>query len=225
MTEKKLSTSVVRPHKLLWLLMAVSLAALIVVYAIRSTELVLPIAAATLVSEDLTCIGAGFAAAQGRISLGLAVFACFLGIFVGDILLFLAGRYLGRPAIQRMPLKWFVRAEDVERASAWFTRRGGGVILISRFVPGMRLPTYFAAGLLNTNFLWFALYFSFAAAIWTPLLVGLSRGLGAEVLKSALIAEQSLFTKALIAGAAAYIITKFIMKLSTWRGRRMLVSS
>src|SRR5262249_13048040 len=114
--------------------------------------LVTLIAAATLVSEDLTCIGAGVMAAQGRIDLGLAVFACFLGVFVGDLLLFLAGRRLGRPAVERAPLKWFIRSENVERASAWFSRRGGAVILASRFTPGMRLPTYFAAGLLRTSF-------------------------------------------------------------------------
>lgn len=201
------------------------MALLFVVYATRSGNLVLSLAAATLISEDLTCIGAGVMAAQGRISLGLAMFACFLGIFAGDILLFLTGRYLGRSAVRRAPLKWFLRAEDVESASAWFSRRGALVILISRFVPGMRLPTYFAAGLLNTSFWWFTLYFSLAAAIWTPLLVGLSKALGAEALKSALLANQSVFIKTLIAGIIIYLIAKLVTRLSTWRGRRMLISS
>lgn len=187
--------------------------------------LVLLIAAATLVSEDLTCISTGVMAGQGRINLGLAMFACFLGIFVGDLLLFLAGRYLGRPVVWRAPLKWFIKAEDVERGSAWFSRRGAMVILISRFVPGMRLPTYFAAGLLNTSFWWFTLYFSLAAAIWTPLLVGLSRALGAEVVESALLAKQNFFIKALVAGSIAYLFARFAIKLSTYRGRRLLVSS
>ncbi|MCI0388037.1 MAG: VTT domain-containing protein [Acidobacteria bacterium] len=225
MISDNISISRAKSRKLLWWFLAVSPAPLTLVYVSYFSELILPIAAATLVSEDLTCIGAGVMAAQGRISLGLAVFACFLGIFVGDILLFLAGRYLGRPALHRAPLKWFVRAQDVERSSAWFSRRGAMVIFISRFVPGMRLPTYFAAGLLNTSFWWFALYFSLAAAIWTPLLVGLSKALGAEVLKSALIARQSVFIKAVITGVAIYLLIKFMTKLSTWRGRRMLVSS
>src|SRR5262249_54293229 len=107
---------------------------------------ILLIAASTLVSEDLACIGAGVMVAQGRIDFLAAALACFLGILVGDVLLFLAGRYLGRPALSRAPMKWFIRADDVERSSAWFNRRGIVVIGISRFVPGMRLPTYFAAG-------------------------------------------------------------------------------
>src|SRR5712692_10474255 len=77
--------------------------------AMGVTELVLMmlIAASTLVSEDLTCIGAGVMVAQGRIDFVAAALACFLGIFVGDVLLFLAGRYLGRPALGRAPLRWF----------------------------------------------------------------------------------------------------------------------
>src|SRR5262245_7050495 len=187
--------------------------------------LVLLLAGSTLVSEDLTCINAGVMAAQGRIDLGLAVFACFLGIFVGDLLLFLAGRYLGRPTIERAPLKWFIRAEDVERGSTWFSRKGGVVILASRFVPGMRLPTYFAAGLLHTSFWRFTFYFSVAAAIWTPLLVGLSRTLGAEALKSTVLINQSLFIKALAVGAIVYTFIQLATKVSTYRGRRMRVSS
>jgi pimeloyl-ACP methyl ester carboxylesterase/membrane protein DedA with SNARE-associated domain len=192
---------------------------------VAALALVSLIAVATLVSEDLTCIGAGVMAAQGRIDLGLAVFACFLGIFAGDLLLFLAGRYLGRPAIERAPLKWLIRAEDVERGSAWFSRKGGVVILASRFAPGMRLPTYFAAGLLHTSFWRFTFYFSLAAAVWTPLLVGLSRALGAEALKSAFLVNQSLFINALAAVAVVYLIVRLATKVSTYRGRRLLVSS
>lgn len=182
------------------------------------------IAASTLVSEDLTCIAAGVAVAQGRIDFGPAALACFLGIFIGDVLLFLAGRYLGRPALTRAPLKWFVRSDDVERSSAWFNRRGIVVIAASRFVPGMRLPTYFAAGLLNTNLFRFSIYFLLAAIVWTPLLVGLSSVLGAEVIKSALLARQNALVQVLVAGVALYLVVKLVISAASYRGRRLLVS-
>jgi pimeloyl-ACP methyl ester carboxylesterase/membrane protein DedA with SNARE-associated domain len=185
---------------------------------------ILLIAAATLVSEDLTCIGAGVMAAQGRIDFAAAAFACFLGIYVGDILLFFAGRYLGRPALGRAPLKWFLKSADVEKSSEWFSRNGMTVIAASRFLPGARLPTYFAAGVLKTQFWRFALYFFLAAAVWTPILVGLSALLGAEVLKSAFLAKQNLFIKLLAVGFALYVFIKLLIALSTYRGRRMLVS-
>jgi membrane protein DedA with SNARE-associated domain len=182
------------------------------------------IAVSTFVSEDLTCIGAGVMVAQGRISFAVGAFACFLGIFVGDVLLFFAGRYLGRPAMQHAPLKWFIRAEDVEKSSMWFTRRGVPVILASRFVPGSRLPTYFAAGLLNTNFWWFSLYFLLAGAIWSPLLVGLSKVLGAQVIQSALLSGQSLVIKIVAAATVVFTLAKLATAMSSYRGRRMLLS-
>lgn len=180
------------------------------------------IALATLVSEDLTCIGAGVMAAQGRISFTLAVAACLFGIFVGDVLLFLAGRFLGRPALKRAPLKWFVRDADVERSSRWFQKRGVVVIAISRFVPGMRLPTYFAAGALHTSLLWFSLYFLLAASVWTPLLVFFSMKLGANAVSSS-VGSQSFWIKLLLSAFAIFILVRLLVSLATFRGRRLLV--
>ena len=183
------------------------------------------IAASTLISEDLTCIAAGLLIAQGQIGFGLGAFACFLGIFVGDILLFLTGRYLGRPALSRAPLKWFVRAEDVNRSSDWFSQRGAVVIFASRFVPGARLPAYFAAGLLNTSLWRFSVYFLIAAAVWTPLLVGLAVLLGGEVIESVLLARHALFIQVGVAVALSLTIVRLAVRLSSYRGRRLLLSS
>ena len=191
---------------------------------VTAIVLMMLFAASTLISEDLTCIGAGVMVAQGRIDFAAAALACFLGIFIGDVLLFLAGRYLGRPALARAPLKWFVRPDDVERSSAWFNRRGIVVIAASRFVPGMRLPTYFAAGLLNTKLFRFSIYFLLAAIVWTPLLVGLSSVLGAEVIKSALLARQNALIQVLVIGLALYVAVRLLIHTASYRGRRLLVS-
>ncbi|MBI3650170.1 MAG: alpha/beta fold hydrolase [Acidobacteria bacterium] len=186
--------------------------------------LILLLAAATLVSEDLTCISAGLLVAQGRMNFLAAAFACFVGIFIGDVLLFLAGRYFGRAALHHAPLKWFIRAKEVERSSRWFNRNGLAVIGTSRFIPGARLPTYFAAGLLHTDFWWFCLYFVLAGVVWSPLLIGLSTWLGAEALKSALISNQTSFLKILGFGLLALIVLRVVMKLTTYRGRRLLLA-
>ncbi|HEX6624718.1 MAG TPA: VTT domain-containing protein [Pyrinomonadaceae bacterium] len=186
--------------------------------------LVLLLAVSTFVSEDLTCVAAGVLAAQGRVSFAVAVGGCLLGIYVGDLLIFLAGRFLGRPAIRRAPLRWLVKPADVERSSAWFGRRGAAVVLLSRFLPGTRVATYFAAGVLDTGFRRFALYLFVAAAVWTPMLVGLSMILGAEVLESSLAAGQGAALKALVSGAVVFVLVKLVVRLSGFRGRRLLLS-
>jgi membrane protein DedA with SNARE-associated domain len=187
--------------------------------------LLLIIIAATLVSEDLTCVSVGALVAQGRVGFVFGAGACFLGIFVGDVLLYLAGRWLGRPALARAPLRWFLRESAVERSSQWFARRGLGVIAASRFVPGARLPTYFVAGTLKTGFWQFTLYFALACLAWTPLLVGLSAWLGGAVVGRVLGGEGHFLLKTFIAGLGLLAVLRLCARAATWRGRRRLVGS
>jgi len=181
------------------------------------------LALATLVSEDLTCISAGVMIAEGRISFALGTLACLAGIFAGDLLLFLAGRFIGRAALSRAPLKWFVRERDIARGSQWFRSKGMAAILLSRFIPGTRLPTYVAAGLLDTSLPKFAFYFLIAAGIWTPLLVAGSMLVGREVIESALVSEQSLFVRTAIIAITVFLVVGLLRQMSTFRGRRLLL--
>ncbi|MEP7270059.1 MAG: alpha/beta fold hydrolase [Acidobacteriota bacterium] len=183
------------------------------------------LAIGTLVSEDLTCIAAGLMVAQGRAGFFLVTAACVVGIFVGDLLLFAAGRYLGRPALGKAPLKWFIRSAAVDRSSAWFRRRGAAVILASRFFPGMRLPTYFAAGVLDTSILKFSGYFLMACLVWTPLLVGASMLFGGELTRRLLSDRVNLFPRVALAIGATLVVIRLITRLATRRGRRLLLGT
>ena len=187
--------------------------------------LMIAIAAATLISEDLACIGAGLLAARGVLNLPLAVLASFAGIVIGDILLFLAGKYLGRPALKYPPLKWLIKDDEVTRSSRWFNAKGPIIIITSRFIPGSRLPTYFSAGVLDTGFWKFTLYFCFAAALWTPILVGLSAVIGERMFDYYdLFSHYSIL---ILVGTVLllWLLIKVIIPLFSYRGRRMLKSS
>jgi membrane protein DedA with SNARE-associated domain len=185
---------------------------------------VLLLAAATLISEDLTCIGAGLLVARGTIGLVPAVGASFSGIFLGDILLFLAGRFIGRPALKIPPFKWLVKEVDIQRTSDWFSAKGPAIIFTSRFMPGLRLPTYFAAGVLRTRFRQFALYFAVAVAIWTPLLVGLSAVVGTRMFAYYdLFGRYALLTLIATVGLL-WAAARVLAPLFSHRGRRLLLS-
>jgi len=183
------------------------------------------IAVATLVSEDLTCVAVGLLVAQGRIELVPGVLACCAGIFVGDVLLYLAGRLIGRPALRRAPVRWLIDAEQVEAASTWFRARGPVVILLSRFLPGTRLPTYFAAGTLNTGFWSFCFYFGIAVAAWTPLLVGTSMLIGERAFGYFEWFQRHTLPALLLLGAWILVVIKLILPLTTFRGRRRFVAA
>src|ERR1051325_8708746 len=136
------------------------------------------IALATFASEDLTCIATGGLIAAGKIGFLPGTLACVAGIYLGDLLLYFAGRLIGRPILRWRPLRRLLPEDKLDPASAWLAQRGAGVVILSRFTPGLRLPTYVAAGLLKTRFWTFALYFLLAAVLWTPALVGAAVVLG-----------------------------------------------
>ncbi|MEM7480954.1 MAG: alpha/beta fold hydrolase [Acidobacteriota bacterium] len=184
--------------------------------------IMLLLALATLVSEDLTTLGAGLLVADGRLGFLPAALACFTGIYIGDLLLFAAGRFLGRPALALPPLRWWISERDVERSSAWFERRGAAVIFLSRFLPGARLPTYFAAGALRTRFWFFAGYFFLAVAIWTPLLIALSATVGQAALERI---GRGIWPALLLLLAGMILLRKLLLPIATWSGRRRLLGA
>jgi pimeloyl-ACP methyl ester carboxylesterase/membrane protein DedA with SNARE-associated domain len=183
------------------------------------------LAAATLVTEDLTCIFTGLLIAQGRIDFLFGTAACFFGILIGDGLLFLLGRWLGRPALARAPLRWMVRPRAVYRASSWFEHRGGKVILLSRFLPGLRLPTYVAAGMLGQSLRTFFFYFALAGLIWTPILVGVSTWAGKEVLEALRAFEGYAVPVLVLLALGLLLAQKLLLPVFTRRGRRLLYGS
>jgi len=126
----------------------------------------------TFVSEDAACVAAGAAAANGRIGLGLAITACLAGIFVGDLLLYAAGRAIGPRVYENRVVRRLVSAGAQKRAVKWFDENGMTAVFLSRFITGLRLPTYLAAGAVKADIGKFAGYLFLAAAVWTPILVG-----------------------------------------------------
>lgn len=181
------------------------------------------ISLATLASEDLTCIATGVLIAQGKLGFWAGTAACLLGIYAGDLALFASGRLLGRAALAWTPFRRFVPPAQVERASAWLSARGPQVVFLSRFTPGLRLPTYFVAGLLKTDPARLAAWFLAAAALWTPLLVGLAALFGE---RSGVVAHLRTGRSSLefLAIFAAAVAVHSLVKLScSFRVRRRLV--
>jgi membrane protein DedA with SNARE-associated domain len=136
------------------------------------------IALATFASEDLTCLATGGLIAAGKLSFVSGVLACIAGIVASDLIFYFLGRLFGRPILRWRPIRRLLTEENLDRASKWLSERGASVIIASRFTPGLRLPTYVAAGLLKTRFSTFALYFVLAAVLWTPALIGAAALMG-----------------------------------------------
>lgn len=144
----------------------------------------LAILLATFLHEDITCISVGLLIREGRVDRLVGVLACFTGIFIGDLGLWLIGRLFGRRLLRTRWIAARLHAERMEQLATWFNRRGWQLVVAARFVPGTRFPVFLAAGILGRSAWQFALIAMLAATVWTPMLVLGSAWLGKPVVES-----------------------------------------
>ena len=186
--------------------------------------LILIIILCTFVAEDPTCLAAGLLAAEGIIGFWWAALACTVGIFIGDMVLYSLGRWLGRGALRRAPLKWIVKEHEIDRMAGWFgSPRGMLVIVSSRFIPASRVPTFVTAGILRLGLPRLSLLLFTAALVWTPLLMLLGSTLGPPFMEQ--FPRYKQYAAWIVIGlfALIWIVTHWIVPAMTWRGRREIV--
>jgi membrane protein DedA with SNARE-associated domain len=111
---------------------------------------------------------AGFAAAQGLLSVPILVVAAWFGSFCGDQCYFWIGRHFGLRLIARRP-DWRAR---VDGALRWLTRFDAAFILTFRFIYGVRNFSSFALGISGIAWQRFLALNLAAAAVWACVFVG-----------------------------------------------------
>jgi len=135
---------------------------------------VVTIIAGTFILEDAATLLAAMQVATGGIALGVALGALYAGIILGDI-----GLYgLGRLSLENAWARRLVPARRQALGREWASQRMLPIVLVSRFVPGLRLPTYTTLGYLRAPLRKFALAAGFATLLWTSGLFFISLKLG-----------------------------------------------
>jgi membrane protein DedA with SNARE-associated domain len=133
------------------------------------------LAVLTFIQEDAPTVGAALLSAAGRLNPVTSFLGCFLGIWIGDVLLYLVARCWGRPLLERPWVARCVTPAAVVRSEQWFHKHGIWLLAACRLIPGTRLPTYLAAGLLRVSFARFALVTGIAAALWVTAIMLLAQ--------------------------------------------------
>jgi membrane protein DedA with SNARE-associated domain len=132
----------------------------------------------TFMLEDPTTVGAGLLVADGRMKFATAMIGLSSGIALGDSALYAAGRWMA-PSL----VNWGLLSRDrLEKGKHWFARNLISAVLISRFVPGMRLPAYAAAGVLHAPLGRFLALVVFGSLLWTFLLLSVTIKIGQAAL-------------------------------------------
>jgi membrane protein DedA with SNARE-associated domain len=179
----------------------------------------LAIAAATFVSEDLTIIAVGLAIHDGALPLLPGLAAVAIGIYVGDVGLWAAGRFGGR-RILTSPLttRAHTPVASFRQLADWIDRHPALAILGSRFLPGTRLPLYVAAGVWGRRPWRFFVWMFVAVAIWSPLIILATALFGqAAVAPLERWLHTGWLTRAILAGAVLLVLRAAPRMLPRWR--------
>ena len=161
------------------------------------------------VGAELALIYGGVLA-SGQVSgvkplqLAVVIVVAILGEVLGSAAGYAIGRFGGRTLVDRVGKYVLLTHKDLDRAEAWFARRGEPVVLFGRFIPLLRSFVSFAAGLGEMALPKFAVFTVIGCAVWCTALCALGYSLGSSynhVLKAFSFAGYVLGALAVVAVA------------------------
>ena len=128
----------------------------------------------TFILEDAATVLAAMQADNGKLSTLLALIALYVGIMLGDLGLYGLGWLAARvPMVAR-----YLPPQRTDGIRSWLRGRVFRAVLVSRFLPGMRLPTYTTCGFVGADLRQFSLAVVTATLCWTSLLFCASLRIG-----------------------------------------------
>jgi membrane protein DedA with SNARE-associated domain len=180
----------------------------------------------SFVSEDAAAVSSALLVLGGPVAWPVGFASCFLGIWVGDLGIYSATRWGGKPFLRGAWLARRTKARTLGRLEEKFRRNATATLFASRFLPGTRVATSIAAGLSSISFGRFAAVTGFAVLVWVAAIFGLTRSFGAQALVWLGFAENKIaaavFT-ALVVLAVMLLAKRLESRAQCWRVARLRV--
>ncbi|GAB6877453.1 DedA family protein [Thermaerobacter litoralis] len=154
---------------------------------------------------------AGFLTTFGALTLPGVIVASTVGSLLGAMVLYGAGRALGRRRLEAFTRRYGhylgIHVEHVEKAENWFSRYGSWAVLAGRVVPIVRSLISIPAGLAEMPVAVFVLYTLAGTLVWNTALAAAGAALGAAwpLVEEWVRAYQHVLLVAALAAAAAWL--------------------
>jgi membrane protein DedA with SNARE-associated domain len=162
--------------------------------------------------EDVALVTGGYLSFVGAANLWLMVFFALAGILGGDVLVYAAGRRYGQELAQVHWLHRYLTDEKRHRVEGYFARYGQGLVMAARFLPGLRVVTYFSAGASSMGLWKFVLFDALAASVSAPIWIFTGRRLGHHVQAALEIVARAHWVLMGIAAIVGLIIAFVVLR-------------
>jgi membrane protein DedA with SNARE-associated domain len=114
------------------------------------------------------------------LNLALVIVVGVVGELVGSFIAYMVGRTGGRALVDRFGKYLLLTNKDLDRAEAWFERRGDSAVLIGRVVPVVRTFISFPAGVAEMPVVAFGAFTAIGVTVWVGVLAGIGYTLGSS---------------------------------------------
>ncbi|MGR6971181.1 DedA family protein [Streptomyces cynarae] len=115
--------------------------------------------------ETILIVAAVYAGA-GRLNIVLVAVIAFCAAVLGDNVGYAIGRFGGHRLVERYGRYVLLTPARVEKAEGFFTRHGGKVVTVARFIEGLRQANGIIAGMAGMSWRRFLVFNALGAALW-----------------------------------------------------------
>ena len=158
---------------------------------------------------ETVLIAASVYAGAGRLNIVAVAVVAFFAAILGDNVGYAIGHFGGRALVLRYGRYVKLTEERLDKAETFFNRHGGKIVVVARFVEGLRQANGIIAGISGMHWAKFLLYNALGAALWvaTWTTVGYLAGDHITAIYDA-VSRYSLY----LLGAAVVLVALYVIR-------------
>ena len=165
------------------------------------------------VPGETILIAAAIFAGAGRLNVVTVGIVGFVAAVLGDNIGFAIGHFGGRALALRWGKYIFLTEERLDRAEVFFNRHGGKIIVVARFIEGLRQANGIIAGISGMHWRRFVFFNAIGAALWvgTWVTIGYTAGSHIDTIYH-YITQYSLYVLIALAVVVVALILRHILR-------------
>lgn len=165
------------------------------------------------VPGETILIAAAAYAGAGRLNIVIVGVVAVVAAVIGDNIGFAIGHFGGRALVLRYGRYVFITPERLDKAERWIARRGGPIVVVARFIEGLRQLNGIVAGTARMPWREFLLFNAIGAALWAGVWTSVGYLAGSHIgAIYTTVSRYSLYFLIALAVFAAALTTRVIMR-------------
>ena len=169
---------------------------------------------------ETVLVAAAVYAGAGRLNIVAVGVIAVLAAIAGDNIGYAIGRYGGRALVLRFGRYVLITSQRLAKAEGFFARHGGMVVVVARFVEGLRQLNGIIAGIAYMRWPRFLTFNALGAALWVGTWASLGYLAGNHI--NTIYTQATRYPLYLLIAAVAVVAAGFVARAALRRRRRAL---